>query len=202
LVGPIIILEHCVNGQLNDYLQTNKSSITEESQDLIRFGLGVARGMEYLAGKRIVHRRLAARNVLLDDALEVKIAGFGPMKVDNSKPERIPIKWVAPECLQTTKDATEKSDVWSYGVVLWEIFSVGDAPYDNIRGKDIPGLINSDYKLAKPDNCNDQWYDVMKRCWQTDPNGRPTFKVIKDTLDNIYVAASKDEYYYCAQNII
>ncbi|WAR10291.1 FGFR2-like protein [Mya arenaria] len=159
-IGPFMLLEYCTNGQLSDYLQTMKSNITLETQEILyRFGLGVARGMEYLAGKEIVHRRLAARNILLDSSLEVKITGFGPMDVDedSGKQERIPIKWMAPECLKTTKNATEKNDIWSYGVL---------------------------------------WYGVMTRCWQTDQNKRPTFKTIRGELDEMFVAAPQDDYYF------
>ncbi|XP_052814816.1 uncharacterized protein LOC128241772 [Mya arenaria] len=198
VMGPFIIYEYCSNGQLSDYLQTMKSNLTLESQEILyRFGLGVARGMEYLAGKEIVHRRLAARNVLLDNAFEVKIAGFGPMDVDEQggKRERIPIKWMAPECLKTTKNATEKSDVWSFGVVSWEIFSVGDAPYEKIGGREIPGRLKSGYRLPKPELCDKKWYDVMTQCWKADPDQRPTFKAIREELDEMFVAAPQDDYY-------
>ncbi|XP_052812774.1 uncharacterized protein LOC128240260 isoform X2 [Mya arenaria] len=199
VMGPFIIYEYCSNGQLSDYLQAMKSNMTLESQEILyRFGLGVARGMEYLAGKEVVHRRLAARNILLDSAVEVKIAGFGPMDVDEDKGkrERIPIKWMAPECLKTTKGASEKSDAWSYAVVLWEIFSLGDAPYENIRGKEIPDKLKSGYRLPKPEQSDDKWYDVMTRCWQANPDQRPTFKAIRGELDEMFVAAPQDDYYY------
>ncbi|XP_052813767.1 uncharacterized protein LOC128240857 [Mya arenaria] len=198
IMGPFMVFEYCANGQLSDYLQTLKSNLTLDTQELLyRFGLGVARGMEYLAEKQVLHRRLAARNILLDGDLDVKISGFGPMDVDEDKGkrERIPIKWMAPECLKTTEEATEKNDVWSYAVVLWEIFTLGDAPYENIRGKDIQAKLKSGYRLPKPEQCDNKWYDVMTQCWQANPDQRPTFKTIRGELDEMFVAAPQDDYY-------
>lgn len=201
-IGPFIIFEHCRNGTLKDYLETAKNANTLEIQErCLRFGLGIARGMEYLAGRKIVHRRLAARNVLLNDDFVVKIYGFGPQPDQDSdgehskKRERVPLKWMAPECLKSTVGATEKSDVWSFGIVLWEIFSLGDSPYDKIRGRDLPGKLKSGYRLAKPELCDDKWYGVMKRAWTEDPAERPTFEQIRSELDEVFVAAPVDDYY-------
>ncbi|XP_053373157.1 uncharacterized protein LOC123531756 [Mercenaria mercenaria] len=203
-IGPFIIYEYCSNGKLSDYLQTLKTNLTIETQErLQRFGLGVARGMEHLAQRRIVHRRLAARNILVHTSLEVKIAGFGPQPDENkdadgqaNKRERIPIKWMAPECLKSTTGATEKSDVWSYGVVVWEIFSLGESPYGNTKGRDIPAKLKGGYRLHKPEQCDDKWYGVMKRTWAEHANERPTFKEIRSELDEMFVPAPVDDYYY------
>lgn len=202
-VGPFIILEYCSNGTLKDYLETAKNLATVEMQErLLRFGLGVAGGMEYLAGRKIIHRRLAARNILLNDTFEEKIYGFGPQPdpdadgESSNKRERIPMKWMAPECLKSTIGATEKSDVWSFGVVIWEIFSHGKNPYENVRGRELPGQLKSGYRLPKPEQCDDKWYGVMKRSWQEDPDKRPTFKQIRSELDEVFVSAPVDDYYY------
>ncbi|XP_053391930.1 uncharacterized protein LOC123531686 [Mercenaria mercenaria] len=203
-IGPFIIYEFCSNGQLRDYLQTLRTNLTLETQErLQRFGLGVARGMEHLAQRKIVHRRLAARNVLVNASLEVKIAGFGPQPDENkdgdgqaNKRERIPIKWMAPECLKSTADATEKSDVWSYGIVVWEIFSLGESPYGNTKGRDIPAKLKEGFRLQKPEQCDDRWYGVMKRTWAEAAKKRPTFKEIRNELDEMFVAAPVDDYYY------
>ncbi|XP_052807066.1 uncharacterized protein LOC128236221 [Mya arenaria] len=129
-LGPIIIYELCEIGSLRHHLQKNKYNfIIKMQENLFRFGLDVAKGMEFLAFRGVTHRRLAARNILLNFLNEAKIAGFGPQpsgKDNGGEAERIPMKWTAPECMTTTKEANERSDVWSYAVVLWEIFSLGN----------------------------------------------------------------------------
>ncbi|KAK3603161.1 hypothetical protein CHS0354_042994 [Potamilus streckersoni] len=156
-IGPFIVHEYCENGTLKEYLEKNKNNVTVELQELLfRFGLDIAKGMEYLAKKDIVHRRLAARNILLNFLNEVKITGFGPQPTESTddgdvetgqsgKKERIPIKWMAPECMESTAGATQKSDVWSYAVVLWEIFSLGKSLYtfhiiNKVHGRTFPSL--------------------------------------------------------------
>lgn len=205
-VGPMIIYEYCEQGTLKEYLQSLKSNVTLEVQEhLFRYGLDIAKGMEYLASKEIVHRRLAARNILLTFLNDVKIAGFGPQPVngtdddgdvESGKPERIPIKWMGPECMSSTKDATEKSDVWSYAVVLWEIFSLGATPYEKIRSRDLPGRIKKGERLPKPEYCDDTWFGVMTQCWAHEPNKRSTFSDVRNQLDGLFVAAPGDDYYY------
>ncbi|KAL3832342.1 hypothetical protein ACJMK2_023994 [Sinanodonta woodiana] len=207
-IGPFIVHEYCENGTLKEYLDRNKNNITVELQELLfRFGLDIAKGMEFLAKKDIVHRRLAARNILLNFLNEVKITGFGPQPKEatddgdgevgpSEKKERIPIKWMAPECMESTAGATEKSDVWSYAVVLWEIFSLGETPYSNIRSRDLPGRLKKGERLPKPEQCDDTWYNVMKRIWNYDPKKRPTFTEIRDELDQMFVTSGDDFYYY------
>ncbi|XP_053393450.1 uncharacterized protein LOC123562440 isoform X2 [Mercenaria mercenaria] len=202
-MGPFIIYEYCENGTMRDYLVDRKNNITLDLQEnLFRFGLDIAKGMEYLAGKGIVHRRLAARNILLTFHNEVKISGFGPQPseedggdADKGKRERIPIKWVAPECMESTRDATEQSDVWSYAVVLWEIFSLGDTPYTG-KGTDLPKRLKKGERLAKPEQCDDTWYAVMRKCWSYDARKRQTFSDIRQQLDDLFVESPGDDYYF------
>ncbi|XP_053374452.1 uncharacterized protein LOC123532684 isoform X3 [Mercenaria mercenaria] len=201
-MGPFIVYEYCENGTLKDYLVSQKNHVTIELQEhLFRFGLDVAKGMEYLAGKGIVHRRLAARNILLTFLNEVKISGFGPQPDvqgdgDSEKQERIPIKWMAPECMTSTKDATERSDVWSYAVVLWEIFTLGDTPYPKMKSRQLPIALKKGERLPKPEQCDDTWYGVMERCWEYDPSHRPVFAEVRSELDEMFVASPGDDYYY------
>lgn len=204
-MGPMIIYEFCEHGPLKDYLSQASNVTIEVQEQLFRFGLDIAKGMEYLASKKVIHRRLAARNILLTFLNEIKIAGFGPQPVDGNdddgdadsgKRERIPIKWMGPECMTSTKDATEESDVWSYAVVLWEIFSLGATPYGNVRSRDLPGRIKKGERLPKPEICDDTWFGVMKKCWENDPKKRPSFSEVRDQLDQLFVAAPGDDYYY------
>lgn len=202
-MGPIIVYEYCENGSLREYLELHQHNVTIELQEkLFRFGLDIAKGMEYLAKRGITHKRLAARNILLTALNAVKIAGFGPQSTEDDgdegpdKKERIPIKWMAPECTKSTKDATEKSDVWSYGVVLWEIFSLGASPYGNTRARDIPAKLKKGERLGKPEQCDDIWYTVMTRTWTYEPKGRPTFSEIRDELSGLFVNSTEYEDYY------
>ncbi|KAL3832351.1 hypothetical protein ACJMK2_024003, partial [Sinanodonta woodiana] len=203
-IGPFIVFEHCWNGPLKDYLETQRKNITVQLQEnLFRFGLDICKGMEYLASKKIVHRRLAARNILLTIMYEVRISGFGPQNFeqddndgDSEKKERIPIKWMAPECMKSTAGATEKSDVWSYGVVLWEIFSLGESPFENIRSRDVPARLKKGERPSKPELCDDTWYGVMQRAWSIAPEKRPTFSEIREELDQLFVQSAGDDYYY------
>ncbi|XP_041368515.1 uncharacterized protein LOC121382899 [Gigantopelta aegis] len=130
-LGPIMVLEYCETGQLDKWLTSQQGKTTDDTiEKMQRIAMEIAQAMAYLKSRGIVHKKLAARNVLLTFVLQAKVTGFGPQRGENneedenSKGDRIPIKWTAPECLQTMKDANEKSDVWSYGIVLWEIFSL------------------------------------------------------------------------------
>ncbi|XP_067649175.1 uncharacterized protein [Haliotis asinina] len=203
-LGPVMVLEYCETGQLDKWLTNERSNITEETLDRIQnFSLEIARAMEYLTSKGIVHRKLAARNCLLTFLLEIKVTGFGPIKVDetseDNKGDRIPIKWTAPECLRSLKDANEKSDAWSYGVTMWEIFSMGGNPYDNIRGRDIPTKVKSGYRMTRPEYAEDIHYQLMQDCWSESPVKRPTFKDVVNKLETSFGLrrdGDDDNYYY------
>ncbi|WAQ93658.1 FER-like protein [Mya arenaria] len=172
-------------------------------ENLFRFGLDIAKGMEFLADRGVTHRRLAARNILLNFLIEVKIAGFGPQPegeedggdAETGKKERIPIKWMAPECMTSTKKANERSDIWSYAVVLWEIFSLGDTPYTG-KSRDLPQRLKRGDRLGRPEHCDDIWYKVMQHCWEYDPKKRPRFSAVREQLDTLFVNSPGDEFYY------
>ncbi|KAH3716737.1 hypothetical protein DPMN_059466 [Dreissena polymorpha] len=203
-MGPFVLYEYCENGTLKEYLVQHKSNVTMEIQEtLFRIGRDIAMGMEYLAGKGITHRRLAARNILLNSLKEVKIYGFGPQPeeegdgdAESGKKERIPIKWMAPECMTSTKDADQKSDVWSFGVVLWEVFTLGETPFEKVRSRDLLDRLKKNVRLHKPDHCDNVWYGVMTKCWAFQSKKRPTFADIRTELDTVFVASPGDDYYY------
>ncbi|XP_060064515.1 uncharacterized protein LOC132544877 [Ylistrum balloti] len=200
-MGPVMVLEYCDNGPMNKWLQRNKASVNESIiENLYRFSYDIVRGMEYLASKDIIHMRLAARNVLLTDTLEAKISGFGPRQGDDEeeggKKERIPVKWIAPECLDSNKAASEKSDVWSYGIVLWEIFTLGETPYPNVRSRELPKYIKSGKRLPKPEYSDDIHFSLMLKTWQKAPKARPTFKEARQEIEHLFRQSSNDLYYY------
>ncbi|CAG2209266.1 CD332 [Mytilus edulis] len=201
--GPMMILEYCSKGVLKQFLEAIKSNISVDIDErLSRMVFGICLGMDFLASKQVVHRRLAARNILLNDMYEPKITGFGPDPSsaegddDKSGNERIPIKWVAPECMKSTQNANELSDVWSFGIVMWEIFSLGETPYPGLQSREVPGKIKQGYKMKKPEYCDDTFFKVMLKCWHYDPRKRSGFEQLKEQMNNMFTEAPGDDYYY------
>ncbi|XP_048244076.1 angiopoietin-1 receptor-like isoform X1 [Haliotis rufescens] len=204
-LGPVMVLEYCENGQMDKWLRDHRDNVNVDTLERIQnFGLGIARGMEYLAKKGITHRKLAARNCLLTFTNEVKVSGFGPCRMedatedDNSKGDRIPVKWTAPECLQSLKGANEKSDIWSFGITMWEIFSMGKAPYSDIRSRDLAVKIRNGFRLQRPEFAEDIHHNLMKTCWEQSPDKRPTFADVLGKLEASFGLrpTSGDVYYY------
>ncbi|KAK3752966.1 hypothetical protein QZH41_005123 [Actinostola sp. cb2023] len=199
---PLVIIEYVPYGDLLGYLRKSrgenddyysdpeiKPNTNLSSQQLLRFGWNVADGMAYLASEKIIHRDLAARNVLVGKGLACKITDFGMAKdVSNddiyvrTTEGRLPVKWTAIEALTGSGEYTTKSDVWSFGVVLYEICTIGSDPYPGIIGKEIPDRIQQGYRMPRPSHVDPVVYDVMFRCWNKVPDERPTFPQIKETL--------------------
>ncbi|XP_017348080.1 macrophage colony-stimulating factor 1 receptor isoform X2 [Ictalurus punctatus] len=152
---------------------------------LLRFSAHVAQGMNFLASKNCIHRDIAARNVLVSDSLVAKICDFGLARdiMNDSNyvvrgNARLPVKWMSPEsifeCLYTVQ-----SDVWSYGVLLWEIFSLGRSPYpDVVVDARFYKMIRCGYHMSQPDFAPAEMYKIMKMCWSLEPTSRPTFNQI------------------------
>ncbi|XP_061172823.1 uncharacterized protein LOC133182112 [Saccostrea echinata] len=211
-LGPYMVLEYCELGQLNTWLQEQKSRANEEtSEQLCRIVYGISKGMLHFENRKLVHRRLAARNVLLTSELEPKLYGFCPQQqtskddhkdddgdVKDDK-ERIPIKWAAPECLVSMKYATPKSDVWSFGVVLWEIFSFGDVPYPGVRSRDVQMHLRNGNRMSRPEFANDFYYNLMKQCWQRKAKQRPSFNDITAEIGKTFNTVPSDDFYYYSQ---
>lgn len=198
--GPVlVIVEYAPYGNLRDYLRQhmplNESVFCEERQmaltyqSLVSFAYQVSRGMEYLASKKIVHRDLAARNVLVGNDSVMKIADFGLTRNVNQKDYyrrktdgRLPVKWMAPESLSSNRYTT-KSDVWSYGILLWEIFSYGSNPYPSIHVEELFQLLKQGYRMEKPFHATDDIYETMLCCWKYCPHERPEFVDLVQRLD-------------------
>ncbi|KAJ8717423.1 hypothetical protein PYW08_005822 [Mythimna loreyi] len=168
--------------------------------DLLSFCRQIAMGMEFLAANRVVHRDLAARNILVTADRTLKIADFGLSRdvyEENQYKQKgngkMPVKWMAVESL-TRRIYTTQSDVWSFGVVVWEIATVGGAPYAAVPGARLPRLLRSGYRLPKPNNCSPQLYDIMLSCWRTHPRDRPTFAELHQRLDELLNSACANQY--------
>uniref|UniRef100_A0A8C2BX72 Tyrosine-protein kinase n=1 Tax=Cyprinus carpio TaxID=7962 RepID=A0A8C2BX72_CYPCA len=146
----------------------------------------VCEAMEYLEANNFVHRDLAARNVLVSDDNIAKVSDFGLTKEASSTQDtaKLPVKWTSPEALREKKFST-KSDVWSYGVLLWEIYSFGRVPYPRIPLKEVVPRVEKGYKMEAPDGCPVAVYDLMKQCWTLDAAGRPSFRLLREKLQHI-----------------
>ncbi|XP_077453322.1 tyrosine-protein kinase CSK-like isoform X1 [Stigmatopora argus] len=177
-----IITEYMRNGTLVDYLRSRGRAVLT-SVALTDFTLHVCEAMVYLESSNFVHRDLAARNILLSEDLVAKVSDFGLTKEVSSLQDthKLPVKWTSPEALRE-KNFSTKSDVWSYGVLLWEIFSFGRMPYPKVKLKDVGTLLERGYQMPAPDGCPTEVYDVMTNCWHLDPDSRPTFQSLKQSL--------------------
>ncbi|CAJ0609905.1 unnamed protein product [Cylicocyclus nassatus] len=151
------------------------------TSDLISFGMQVANGMEYLSSIPCIHRDLAARNVLLTSKRICRIADFGMAKNENKNYYRlrkknvlVPYRWMAIEAIQDGVYTLE-SDIWSFGILLYEIFTLGGLPYPTIANEDLLNKLLEGHRNSKPQYCHDDIFDLMMRCWDKDPNERPNF---------------------------
>ncbi|ALC46498.1 htl [Drosophila busckii] len=214
--GPLyVIVEYAPHGNLKDFLYKNRPLSKEQldnsaqplnppqhiitEKDLIKFAHQIARGMEYLASRRCIHRDLAARNVLVSDDFVLKIADFGLARDIQSTEYyrkntngRLPIKWMAPESLQE-KFYDSQSDVWSYGILLWEIMTFGAQPYPAIMSaEELYSYLISGQRMEKPTKCSMNIYILMRQCWHFDASARPPFTEIVEYMDKLLQA--KEDY--------
>ncbi|XP_064418893.1 fibroblast growth factor receptor 2 isoform X3 [Latimeria chalumnae] len=213
--GPLyVIVEFAAKGNLREYLRARRppgmeytfdilNRVPDEQltfKDLLSCTYQVARGMEYLASQKCIHRDLAARNVLVTESNVMKIADFGLARdvhnIDYYKKTtngRLPVKWMAPEAL-FDRVYTHQSDVWSFGVLMWEIFTLGGSPYPGIPVEELFKLLKEGHRMDKPANCTNELYMMMRDCWHAVPSQRPTFKQLVEDLDRILTLTTNEEY--------
>ncbi|KAL6096405.1 fgfr1 [Pungitius sinensis] len=212
--GPLyVVVEYASQGNLREFLRARRPVGLEywsgprqatlgrlEVRELVSAAYQVARGMAYLASKKCIHRDLAARNVLVTEDDVMKIADFGLARdvqhIDYYKKTtngRLPVKWMAPEAL-FDRVYTHQSDVWSFGVLLWEIFTLGGSPYPGVPVEELFKLLKEGHRMEKPWACTEELYMMMRDCWAAVPSRRPTFLQLVEDLDRTLSLMANQEY--------
>lgn len=188
-----IVTELMKNGSLLDYLRKNKDQKSIDIETLHYFSAQICNGMSYLEENNLVHRDLAARNVLIGVNNIAKVADFGlAVQVKSGTPlqEKLklcPVRWMAPESVFRGIYFT-KSDVFSFGVVLMEIYTFGDRPWDGYTNDEVYEALRKNYIMDKPSNFHDGIYEVALQCWDSNPERRPTFSALKNLFDEFKVS--------------
>ncbi|KAK7464024.1 hypothetical protein BaRGS_00037988 [Batillaria attramentaria] len=166
---------------LNNYLQRHRARLTSQVSRLLDFCVQVCQGMAYLESRKFIHRDLAARNCLVGENAVIKVADFGLARYvlddeyQSSAGTKFPVKWAPPEVLQYTRFSS-KSDVWAFGILMWEVFTCGEMPYREKRNVDVVDfVVTQNKRLAKPSNTPMIVYQIMMKCWDKDPEQRPSF---------------------------
>ncbi|TRZ18506.1 hypothetical protein HGM15179_008610 [Zosterops borbonicus] len=209
-----LLFEYMAYGDLNEYLRDrsprNLCSLAQDTLDTrprlpnplalcctsqLCIAKQVAAGMAYLSERKFVHRDLATRNCLVGENMVVKIADFGLSRnmysadyYKANENDAIPIRWMPPESIFYNRYTTE-SDVWAYGVVLWEIFSYGMQPYYGMAHEEVIYYVRDGNVLSCPDNCPLELYNLMRLCWSKLPADRPSFASIHRILERMYERA-------------
>uniref|UniRef100_A0A7N8Y6U9 receptor protein-tyrosine kinase n=1 Tax=Mastacembelus armatus TaxID=205130 RepID=A0A7N8Y6U9_9TELE len=186
----MIVTEYMENGALDRYLRDHDGEFS--SFQLVGMLRGIAAGMKYLSDMSYVHRDLAARNILVNTSLECKVSDFGLSRVLEDDPEgtyttsggKIPIRWTAPEAIAYRK-FTSASDVWSFGIVMWEVMAFGERPYWDMSNHEVMKAINEAFRLPAPMDCPSAVYQLMLQCWLQDRSKRPRFGDIVSLLDKL-----------------
>ncbi|XP_075393859.1 tyrosine-protein kinase receptor UFO [Tenrec ecaudatus] len=207
--APVVILPFMKHGDLHSFLLYSRlgdQPVFLPTQMLVKFMTDIASGMEYLSTKRFIHRDLAARNCMLNENMSVCVADFGlSKKIYNGdyyrqgRIAKMPVKWIAIESL-ADRVYTSKSDVWSFGVTMWEIATRGQTPYPGVENSEIYDYLRQGNRLKQPVDCLDGLYALMSRCWELNPRDRPSFSELRedleDTLKALPLAQEPDEILY------
>ncbi|XP_018563801.1 tyrosine-protein kinase Btk29A [Anoplophora glabripennis] len=185
-----IVTEYMRYGSLLNHLRRHEQSLSSNQGLLLDMCIQVCKGMAYLERHNYIHRDLAARNCLVGTENVVKVADFGLARYvlddqyTSSGGSKFPIKWAPPEVLNYTRFSS-KSDVWAYGVLMWEVFTCGKMPYGRLKNTEVVERVQKGMILEKPKACYKEVYDVMRKCWSHLPENRPSFRVLKETLHNV-----------------
>lgn len=191
---PMVILPFMKHGDLHAFLLASRigeNPFNLPLQTLVRFMVDIACGMEYLSSRNFIHRDLAARNCMLAEDMTVCVADFGLSRKIYSGDyyrqgcaSKLPVKWLALESLADNL-YTVQSDVWAFGVTMWEIMTRGQTPYAGIENAEIYNYLIGGNRLKQPPECTEEVYDLMYQCWSADPKQRPSFTCLRMELENI-----------------
>ncbi|XP_052007734.1 tyrosine-protein kinase Mer-like [Xyrauchen texanus] len=191
---PMVVLPFMKYGDLHSFLLRSRlgdSPAYLPTQVLLKFMIDIACGMEYLSNRNFLHRDLAARNCMLRDDMSVCVADFGLSKKIYSgdyyrqgRIAKMPVKWIAVESL-ADRVFTVKSDVWAFGVTMWEIATRGMTPYPGVQNHEIYDYLLEGNRLKQPNDCLDELYDIMFSCWSTDTVDRPDFTQVLERLETL-----------------
>ncbi|XP_066279620.1 fibroblast growth factor receptor 4-like [Branchiostoma lanceolatum] len=197
----MLVVEYVPNGDLLSFLRKDRTtrnvtyknlhteSRTLQNTDLISFAWQVSKGMCYLASMQCIHRDLAARNVLVGEHKTCKVSDFGLARegpeYKKLKDSPLPLRWMAPETLSIERFYTTKSDVWSFGVLLYEIVTLGSTPYPTMTALQAADKVQRGLKLQKPTHCTDDLYFIMENCWHFLPDERPPFSELSAALSRL-----------------
>ncbi|KAK9703552.1 SH2 domain [Popillia japonica] len=195
-----IVTEYMRHGSLLNYLRRHKQSLNSNQDLLLDMCIQVCKGMAYLERHNYIHRDLAARNCLVGSENTVKVADFGLARYvlddqyTSSGGTKFPIKWAPPEVLNYTRFSS-KSDVWAYGVLMWEVFTCGvlmwevftcgEMPYGRLKNSEVVEKVQKGIILEKPKGCDKEVYEIMKKCWHALPENRPSFRNFKEQLASV-----------------
>jgi len=204
----LLIMEYVMYGKLLTHLREQRmrqssffnfskdggeAGETLTSKDLNKFAYGVAKGMEFLVSKGIIHRDLAARNILVDHNKNTKISDFGLSRnlrdlggemYEQKTKGALPIRWMAPESLYFSV-FTPKSDVWGFGILMWEIVTLGSTPYPGMGAREVMRRVRDGYRLERPAHCHPELYLIIQKCWAGDMNKRPDFSELRKELAKV-----------------
>lgn len=195
----MIVMELAKHGELRSYLQYHRDSL--EMETLVLFSYQLCTALSYLESKKFVHRDIAARNVLVSAHDCVKLADFGLSRLIEedcyykASKGKLPIKWMAPESINFRRFTTA-SDVWMFGVCVWEICMLGVKPFQGVKNSEVIGKLEQGHRLSLPQTCPPKLYSILTQCWAYEPSKRPTFQQLKvDLCDVLHVEQSKARSY-------
>ncbi|GMS82333.1 hypothetical protein PENTCL1PPCAC_4508, partial [Pristionchus entomophagus] len=209
----LLICEYCANGDLLEFLRDRRRHMLEHPDDTesgkiitikkqLMFSIQIAYGLEYLTSQGFIHRDVAARNVLVDQQESCKIGDFGLGRAIGREDEnyhaqgrKLPLKWMSPEAIDNYYFSTA-TDVWSYGILLFEIVTLGGTPYAGWPASELLTRLKRGERMDRPDNCSESLFQMMCNCWAEQPSDRPTFTLLRKQLGELLEETHQDDYDY------